>query len=978
MFPQSRNRRPFRAVPAGSKVAASLLALALGAPLAPAWAADVSTATTSTSTSTTVANPAAPLPFDLPAPSVLRGSPRKAFAHYVPWMPQSVDNKMPDYYDRHFLVPTGESGKHVAYGGWMRDRPLKRPVKTDTAWKLRDLETEVRQAVAGGLDGFAVDIVQLGDVGGTQWTAINSLLQAARNVDPGFKIMLMPDMTGTSMLNKDAPTMAKYLAQLGASPAAYRLDDGRLVVSPFTAERKTVSYWTQVLSLMKNTYATPVAFLPLFQDERKWRDAFDPISYGMSNWGNRNPAGNNPTTTHADSPAGRAAAVHALGQVWMQPVSVQDQRPRAGIFDEAQNTQNLRNTWQIARSTGAELVQLPTWNDYPEGTQIAPSQENGWSYLDMSAYYLAWYKTGRAPQIVRDAVYLTHRTQPHAALPTFAQTLLMKLRGGSSPARDTVEALTFLTAPGTVRVKVGTSSYSCEVSAGVDTCTVPLGVGSVSATVERNGTPVTEVVSPATVTTTPYVQDLQYVASSSGRQEQNLSDTTAPTSPSGLTATGSDASVSLSWTPSTDDRGVVAYEVLRSSSPEFSADSTSVLGRTSVPTYVDPSGTSGTWHFRVVAVDAAGNRSAASAAVSATVLDTQAPSAAPGVTATVSGSTVALTWSAATDNVGVTAYEVHRSTSGAVSTASTPFATSSATSWTDGTCAVGTCTYSVVAVDGAGNRGPASAPVTVEVQDTKAPTAPTSLTATVAGTTASLTWAASSDNVGVTGYEVHRSSTSGFTPTASTLVGSATTRSFSQTVATGTWSYRVVAKDTAGNRSAASTEARVVVAPPHVVTLRPSSDTYANAGAPSTNFASSWSLSSRGNIAAVSYLRFAIPAAPAGKTLRSAALKIRIKPESTAGSLEAHPVKLASNTWTAGTVTWKTRPAVTTQVLGTVAAGTRPDQAASTTLSTSALQSFAGSTRTFAVAGTGTDSLYFWSSDHTTASYEPQLVLTYS
>jgi hypothetical protein len=977
VFPRSRNRRLFRAVPTGSKVAASLLALALGAPLTPAWAVDASTATTSTAT---VATPAAPLPFDLPATSVLRSSPRKAFAHYVPWMPQSVDNKAPDYYDRHFLVPTGESGKHVAYGGWMRDRPLARPIIADSAWKLRDLETEVRQAVAGGLDGFAVDIVQLVDVGGTQWTAINALLQAARNVDPGFKIMLMPDMTGTSMLNKDAPTMAKYLAHLGASPAAYRLGDGRLVVSPFTAERKTVSYWTQVLSIMKSTYGTPVAFLPLFQDERKWRDAFDPISYGMSNWGNRNPAGNNPTTTHADSPAGRAAAVHALGQVWMQPVSVQDQRPRAGIYDEAQNTQNLRNTWQIARNTGAELVQLPTWNDYPEGTQIAPSQENGWSYLDMSAYYLAWYKTGTAPKVVRDTVYLTHRTQPHAALPTFAQTLLMKLRGGSSPARDTVEALTFLTAPGTVRVKVGTASYSCEVSAGVDTCTVPLGAGGVSATVERNGTPVTQVVSPATVTRTPYVQDLQYVASSSGRQEQDLRDTAAPTSPAGLTATGSDGSVSLSWTPATDDRGVAAYEVHRSSTEQFTVDSTRLLGRSSVPTYQDDAATPGTWYYRVVALDAAGNRSAASAAANVTLRDTRAPSAVAGVTATVSHSTVALSWSAATDDVGVSAYEVHRATAGSVTTASTPIATSSATSWSDVTCSVGTsCTYSVVAVDAAGNRGPGSAPVSVVVQDSTAPSTPASLTATLVGSNANLSWAASTDNVGVTGYEVHRSTTSGFSTTASTLVGSASAGSFSQTVATGTWYYRVVAKDAAGNRSAASAETRVFVAGTStVVTVRPSSDTYANAGAPSSNFATSWSLSSRGNTAAVSYLRFAIPTAPAGKTLRSAALKLRIKPELYAGSLEGHPVKLAGNTWTAGTVTWNNRPAVTTQLLGTVAAGTRPDQATSTTLSPSALQSFAGSSRTFAVAGTGTDNLYFWSSDHTSASYEPQLVLTYS
>ena len=80
---------------------------------------------------------------------------------------------------------------------------------------------------------------------------------------------------------------------------------------------------------------------------------------------------------------------------------------------------------------------------------MVPSVKHGWTYLDLMSYYLVWFKTGTPPTITRDQVYLTHRTQPFAAKPSYPQTLLMSLRGGT-PARDTVEALTFLTAPGTV------------------------------------------------------------------------------------------------------------------------------------------------------------------------------------------------------------------------------------------------------------------------------------------------------------------------------------------------------------------------------------------------------------------------------------------------------------------------------------------------------------------------------------------------
>ncbi|SEE20026.1 endoglucanase [Streptomyces misionensis] len=82
--------------------------------------------------------------------------------------------------------------------------------------------------------------------------------------------------------------------------------------------------------------------------------------------------------------------------------------------------------------------------------------------------------------------------------------------------------------------------------------------------------------------------------------------------------------------------------------------------------------------------------------------------------------------------------------------------------------------------------------------DTTAPSAPTGLT--VSGTTSSsvsLKWTASTDNVGVTGYDVYR---------GSTKVGSTTSTSYTDSglSASTSYSYTVKAKDAAGNVSAAS------------------------------------------------------------------------------------------------------------------------------------------------------------------------------
>lgn len=84
--------------------------------------------------------------------------------------------------------------------------------------------------------------------------------------------------------------------------------------------------------------------------------------------------------------------------------------------------------------------------------------------------------------------------------------------------------------------------------------------------------------------------------------------------------------------------------------------------------------------------------------------------------------------------------------------------------------------------------------------DTTPPTAPGNLRATGTTTTSvSLTWDASTDNVGVTGYEVYRGGTRVGTPTGTTFTDSGLTAST-------TYSYTVKAKDAAGNLSAASNQ----------------------------------------------------------------------------------------------------------------------------------------------------------------------------
>ncbi|PTL76353.1 glycosyl hydrolase family 18 protein [Vitiosangium sp. GDMCC 1.1324] len=182
--------------------------------------------------------------------------------------------------------------------------------------------------------------------------------------------------------------------------------------------------------------------------------------------------------------------------------------------------------------------------------------------------------------------------------------------------------------------------------------------------------------------------------------------------------------------------------------------------------------------------------------------DTQAPSAPTGLNATSkTDTTVSLAWTASTDNVGVTGYEVFRG-SETTAVASTTGATSVTVT---GLAANTTYTFTVKARDAAGNRSTASSAFSVttnpQVVDTQAPTAPASLRSTaVTNSSVSLAWNASTDNVAVTGYEVFIGS--GTTAAASTT--GATSVTVTGLAASTTYAFTVKARDAAGNRSSAS------------------------------------------------------------------------------------------------------------------------------------------------------------------------------
>src|SRR5436190_17977755 len=97
----------------------------------------------------------------------------------------------------------------------------------------------------------------------------------------------------------------------------------------------------------------------------------------------------------------------------------------------------------------------------------------------------------------------------------------------------------------------------------------------------------------------------------------------------------------------------------------------------------------------------------------------------------------------------------------------------------------------------------------VDVADTTPPSAPANLQAKAGDAQVALSWDASTDDTGVTGYRVYRQNADGTWPASATASTDASTRSLTDKSLTdgASYTYRVTAVDGAGNESAPSATA---------------------------------------------------------------------------------------------------------------------------------------------------------------------------
>jgi fibronectin type 3 domain-containing protein len=189
----------------------------------------------------------------------------------------------------------------------------------------------------------------------------------------------------------------------------------------------------------------------------------------------------------------------------------------------------------------------------------------------------------------------------------------------------------------------------------------------------------------------------------------------SPSAPTNLVATPGNTSVTLSWGASATG-SPTSYSIFRGtqSDGEVNAAVGTVSGTTT--TFTDTGLHNGTTYFYFVTANNAvgGSPTSAEVSVNAGVIDTTAPSAPTGLAATgTTATSTSLAWTASTDNVGVSGYDVLRNGATVATVTGTSYAATGLTAST-------AYTFQVKAHDAAGNVSGGSNTISVTTLPTGA------------------------------------------------------------------------------------------------------------------------------------------------------------------------------------------------------------------------------------------------------------------
>ena len=255
------------------------------------------------------------------------------------------------------------------------------PTDVWRSWSATDALAMAQKARAAGIDGFVMSFAG----GARNGLALHQALEAARQTNGTATILLETKEAGSAAVAEQWLTEALRQAD---SPAFMRLD-GVPVVFAYESGRVPAATWKAITDRLAAA-GTPVKVI----GDASWDDTAG-VMTGQYRYNSLFRSPNVPMSTteltlldQAMSRGMRAKATLGVGTPGLMVATVQpgwDDRPLRGanrVAIDWNGTSTYDATWQASLASEPDWVVITSWNEWYEGTGIAPSVEHGTTGLD--------------------------------------------------------------------------------------------------------------------------------------------------------------------------------------------------------------------------------------------------------------------------------------------------------------------------------------------------------------------------------------------------------------------------------------------------------------------------------------------------------------------------------------------------------------------------------------------------------------------
>ena len=427
---------------------------------------------------------------------------------------------------------TKATGTRYVFAHYMVCLPTAGPSST-----VQDFKNEILQAQARGIDGFALNCGEWTRKNTTYKQRVSLIYQAAKNLGTRFKLFISADMT-TGLTNDEIADMVETFRD---HPNQMR-HQGRPVLSSFGGNQPWTDFITSTFGpspcphpavfsvpfyYAHGVKGNPVELPTLAQSQEIY--AQNPKLDGFFYFG------------AAGAPAALASCIRETASVWrganklfMAPVTPY-YRGFGGNYRvfEYEGYEGLIKQWQAAIES-ADWVEMVTWNDWGESSYFAPfgapnTTLGTWSnlayksslchtgYLDLSSYYIRWFKLGYPPAIQKDTLYYAYRLhQASTQGLTYSGTnQTLGTPNGASNLKDNIYVTVLSKDRAQLAVCIGEKQYQFRLLPGVNNVSVPMEAGQPRFILTRNGQTVVDQWGEQSIADSNNWANFQYFSSSS-------------------------------------------------------------------------------------------------------------------------------------------------------------------------------------------------------------------------------------------------------------------------------------------------------------------------------------------------------------------------------------------------------------------------------------------------------------------------------